>query len=153
MTVQSIGEGPLVTDGCVLYARVQQFYAEQVALLDEMRAEEFAATFTEDGVLSPSPAAPAARGRAAVAAALRAAHGRRFGSQPVRRRHRHDMLRVSVRPDGALHTRYCTLVTVTRPWDPVPVLGPSCAVEDLLVFRDGGLFVQERRVVPDHLSF
>jgi actinorhodin biosynthesis protein ActVIA len=136
-----------------LYARVQQFYADQVALLDEMRAEEFAATFTPDGVLSPSPAVPAAHGRAAIAAALRAAHERRFGAEAVRRRHWYNMLRVSVRPDGALQTRYYTLVAVTRPWNPVPDIGPSAVVEDLLVCEDGRLFTRERRVVPDHLSF
>ncbi|CAL9641616.1 nuclear transport factor 2 family protein [Streptomyces werraensis] len=152
MTVQTIGEGS-ATDGTALYARVQQFYADQVALLDELRAHEFAETFTEDGVFSPSPSVPAAHGRAAIAAALLAAHERRFRSEEVRRRHWYNMLRVSVRPDGALHTRYYTLVAVTRPWNPVPDIGPSSVVEDLLVVRDGALLTRERRVVPDHLSF
>ncbi|MFJ5779705.1 nuclear transport factor 2 family protein [Streptomyces sp. NPDC093094] len=137
----------------LLYARVQQFYAHQTALLDELRAQEFAATFTEDGVLTPAPIASAARGRAAIAAALVAAHERRFGTEQVRRRHWQDALRVQELPDGSLRASYCTLVTVVRPWHPVPALGPSAAVEDVLVLDGGELRVRERRITPDHLAF
>ncbi|MDN3027275.1 nuclear transport factor 2 family protein [Streptomyces sp. S.PB5] len=136
------------------YTQVQQFYARQVAFLDDLRAEEFAATFTEDGVFAPAPGAPPARGRTAIAAALRAAHERRFGTEQVRRRHWHNMLRVEPGPDGTLLTHYYLLVAVTRPGEPAPVLGPSAVVEDVLVHDDtGGLLTRERRVTPDHLSF
>jgi hypothetical protein len=135
------------------YARVQQFYAYQTALLDELRVQEFAATFTEDGVLTSAPTARPARGRAAIAAALRAAHERRFGTEPVRRRHWQNALCVEELPDGSLRASYCTLVTVIRPWNPVAALGPSAAVEDVLVVDGGELRVRERRITPDHLSF
>jgi actinorhodin biosynthesis protein ActVIA len=141
-------------DPAVLYTQVQQFYARQVALLDDLRAEEFAATFTEDGVFAPSPTAPPVQGRTAIAAALRAAHERKFGTEQVRRRHWHTMLRVDPGPDGTLHTHYYMLVAVTRPGDPAPVIGPSAVVEDVLVDDGTGtLLTRERRVTPDHLSF
>ncbi|MET8578116.1 nuclear transport factor 2 family protein [Streptomyces sp. NPDC005012] len=136
-----------------LYAQVQHFYARQVGFLDDLRAEEFAATFTPDGVLRPSPTGPAAVGRPEIAAALRAAHERRFGTEPVRRRHWYSMLRVDHRPDGALDARCYSTVLVTRPWDPAPVAGPSSVVQDVLVLRDGELLTKDRRVTPDHLSF
>jgi actinorhodin biosynthesis protein ActVIA len=141
-------------DPAVLYAQVQQFYARQVALLDDLRAEEFAATFTADAVFAPSPATAPVHGRTAIAAALRSAHERKFGTEPVRRRHWFNMLRVDPGPDGTLRTHYYTLVAVTRPWNPVPVIGPSAVVEDVLVHDDAGLLLtRERRVIPDHLSF
>jgi actinorhodin biosynthesis protein ActVIA len=155
-TEARIAADPVVlTDPAVLYARVQQFYAGQVVLLDDLRAEEFAATFTPDGVFVPSPHAPVLRGRAAIAAGLRAAHERKFGTEPVRRRHWFNMLRVDPAPDGTLHTHYYTLVAVTHPWHATPVIGPSAVVEDVLVHDDatGALLTLERRVTPDHLSF
>jgi actinorhodin biosynthesis protein ActVIA len=142
------GAGPAVR-----YAQVQQFYAGQVALLDGLRAQEFAATFTPDGLFVPSPAAAPLHGRAAIAAGLRAAHERRFGAEPVRRRHWFTMLRVAPGPGGTLRTRYYTLVAVTRPGDPTPVIGPGAVAEDVLVHDGAGtLLTRERRVMPDHLS-
>ncbi|MFF4083771.1 nuclear transport factor 2 family protein [Streptomyces sp. NPDC087218] len=146
-------EPRLDTDRTALYVEVQQFYARQVRLLDDLRAEEFAATFTADGVFAPSPGIPPARGREAIAAELRAAHVRRFGTEPVRRRHWYNMLSVDPGPDGSLVTHYYTLVMVSRPWDPVPVISPSSVVEDVLVYEGGELRTRERRVTPDHQSF
>ncbi|MFJ1902122.1 nuclear transport factor 2 family protein [Streptomyces sp. NPDC088115] len=143
----------LGTDRTALYVEVQQFYARQVRLLDDLRAEEFAATFTEDGVFAQSPGIPRAHGREAIAATLRAAHARRFGTEPVRCRHWHNMLRVDPGPDGTLVTHYYTLVVVSRPWDPAPVIAPSSVVEDVLVYEDGELRTRERRITPDHQSF
>ncbi|MGW1354272.1 nuclear transport factor 2 family protein [Streptomyces sp. NPDC002409] len=146
-------EPRLGTDRTALYVEVQQFYARQVRLLDDLRAEEFAATFTADGVFAPSPGIPPARGREAIAAELRAAHVRRFGTEPVRRRHWYNMLSVDPGPDDSLITHYYTLVMVSRPWDPVPVVSPSSVVEDVLVYEGGELHTRERRVTPDHQSF
>ncbi|MFF8617558.1 nuclear transport factor 2 family protein [Streptomyces sp. NPDC015350] len=146
-------EPRLGTDRTALYVEVQQFYARQVRLLDDLRAEEFAATFTADGVFAPSPGIPPARGREAIAAELRAAHVRRFGTEPVRRRHWYNMLSVDPGPDDSLITHYYTLVMVSRPWNPVPVVSPSSVVEDVLVYEGGELRTRERRVTPDHQSF
>ncbi|MGN5631825.1 nuclear transport factor 2 family protein [Streptomyces sp. AC154] len=146
-------EPRLGTDRTALYVEVQQFYARQVRLLDDLRAAEFAATFTEDGVFAQSPGIPQVRGREAIAAALLAAHTRRFGTEPVRCRHWHNMLRVDPGPDGTLVTHYYTLVMVSRPWDPAPVIAPSSVVEDVLVYEDGELRTRGRRITPDHHSF
>ncbi|MFE1250335.1 nuclear transport factor 2 family protein [Streptomyces sp. NPDC058735] len=148
------GDAPLAAGPAALtYARVQQFYAHQTALLDESCVREFAATFTEDAVLTSAQSTRPARGRAAVAAWLRTAHERRLGTGPVRRRHWQDALRVAELPDGSVRASYCTLVTEIRPWHPVATLGPSAAVEDVLVVDGGELRVRERRITPDHLSF
>lgn len=146
-------EERLGTAPATLYTEVQQFYARQAALLDDLRVEEFAATFTPDGTFVPSPATPPVRGRAAIAAALRAAHERRFGGEQVQRRHWFNMLRVEPGFDGFLSTRYYSLVAVTRPWNPTPDIGPSAVVEDVLVHVNGALFTRERTITPDHMSF
>ncbi|MFE7778568.1 nuclear transport factor 2 family protein [Streptomyces sp. NPDC057445] len=144
---------PYLAPAAEPYTEVQQFYAQQVELLDDLRADAFAATFTENGLFSASPVRPVVAGRAAIAAALRAAHSKRFGDGQVRRRHWFNMLQVHEQPDGLLRTRYYMLVWVTRPWNPVPEPGPSCVVEDVLVREDGRLLTRERRITPDHLSF
>lgn len=137
----------------LLFTQVQQFYARQSALLRESRVSEYAATFTEDGVLTCVPAGPRARGRAAVAAALLAVHERRTEGEPVRRRYWQDALEVSELPGGELQARYGMLVTEVRPWQPAAVVGVSAAVEDLLVLDGGELRVCQRRITPDHVSF
>ncbi|MEW1905569.1 MULTISPECIES: nuclear transport factor 2 family protein [unclassified Streptomyces] len=135
------------------YVEAQRFYARQAELLDGLRAEAFAETFTEDGTLSPSPVRKKSVGRGEIARSLRAAHHARFGTEPVRRRHWYGMLQVDERPDGTLRARFASMVWVTRPWNPVSEPGTSALVEDVLV-RDGDrLLVRERRITPDHLSF
>lgn len=146
-------EPSLGTDPTALYVGVQQFYARQVRLLDALRTEEFAATFTADGLFAAPPGIPPVLGREAIAAALRTAHAHRFGSEPVRLRHWFNMLEVDPRPDGSLHTSYYTLTMVSRPWDPAPVVAPSAVVEDVLVYEEGELRTRERRITPDHMSF
>ncbi|MFC8919394.1 nuclear transport factor 2 family protein [Streptomyces sp. NPDC057116] len=136
-----------------LYVEAQQFYARQVRLLDALRLEEFAATFTADGVYAAPPDVPEVLGRDAIAAALREAHARRFGTEPVRRRHWHSMLHVEPGPEGTLRTSYYALVTTSRPWDPAADVAPSSVVEDVLVWEEGGLRTRERRITPDHMAF
>ncbi|MGW3989869.1 nuclear transport factor 2 family protein [Streptomyces sp. NPDC004830] len=135
------------------YARVQQFYARQAVLLQESRLGEVAASFTEDGVLMCAPLVPRVRGRAAIAAALAGAYGRRSEEEPVRCRYWLDALWVEESSGGVLHACYHTLVTEVRPWHPVASVGPSAGVEDVLVVCGGRLRVRERRITLDHLSF
>ena len=52
-----------------LYNQIQLFYAEQMQLLDAGRAEEWARTFTDDGVFATNTGSEPVRGRAAIAAA------------------------------------------------------------------------------------
>lgn len=136
-----------------LYVEVQQFYANQVHLLDALRAEEFAATFTEDGVFDHSPGSPPASGREGISAAIRAHQERRYGNDPTQRRHWFNMLRVLPQDDGSIRTDYYAMVLATRPEQPVVVPASACSVQDLLVREEGALRNRSRRVVADHTLF
>jgi actinorhodin biosynthesis protein ActVIA len=120
-----------------------------VHLLDTLQAESFAATFTEDAVFDHSPSAPALHGRAAIAREMAAFHQRQLGGEPVQRRHWFNMMTVSEHPDGTLRTHYYALIVVTRKGQAVPVIAPSCAVDDVLVREDGQLLTRTRKVTPD----
>jgi bifunctional aromatase (cyclase/dehydratase) len=123
-----------------LYGRVQDFYARQMRLLDDGKAEEFAATFTDDGVFAQTSSAPR-RGRAAIAVAFRRAVERRDGRT---RRHWFGML--SVDPptaEGTIRTRYYALVIQGSR------LHLHTTAEDELVERDGVLLVRSRTVDHD----
>jgi actinorhodin biosynthesis protein ActVIA len=136
-----------------LYAEVQLFYARQMRMLDEVRGEPFASTFTPDGVFEHSPDAPAVQGRDAIAAEVRGYNERRFAADPVQRRHWFNMLDVREQPDGSVHTEFYALVVVTRPGNPVPTIAPSCIVRDVLVREDGQLRNLSRKVTQDHTLF
>lgn len=127
-----------------LYERVQQFYAVQMRLLDEGRAEEWAATFTEDGEFGQDRRPEPRRGRAEIGGRLRKAADA-LAARGVVRRHWLGMLAVDPRPDGTVTTRYYALVIET------PLGGPSAlhlstAVDDVLV-PDGDAFLVRRRYV------
>ncbi|WP_406346635.1 nuclear transport factor 2 family protein [Streptomyces sp. NBC_00648] len=136
-----------------LYAEVQLFYARQAHLLDAVRAEPFARTFTQDGVFAHSPGVPPARGHAGIAREVREYNERRFKSAPVQRRHWFNMLDVREQPDGSVHTEFYALVVTTRPGQPQPVISPSCVVRDILVREDGELRTHRRKVTQDQELF
>nr|WP_280117712.1 nuclear transport factor 2 family protein [Streptomyces cinereoruber] len=126
---------------------MQRFYAEQMRHLDEGRAEEWAATFTEDGVFAQNSGAEPVRGRAAIAAAVRAGRAR-LAADPQRRRHVFGMLTVDPAADGAVRARSYAQVLATPPGGPT-VLHLSAVCEDELVPVDGGWAVRHRRVDHD----
>ncbi|MFF8957360.1 nuclear transport factor 2 family protein [Streptomyces sp. NPDC014894] len=133
-----------------LYARVQQFHAEQMQALDGRDFEGYAATFTEDGEFRHSPGREPARTRAGIAKELTAFHRERFGDEPVQRRHWFNMLNVRTRPDGTILATYYVLALLTRPGERVPEIAPSCVVHDVLIEREGRLLTRSRRVEHDH---
>ncbi|WP_234425673.1 nuclear transport factor 2 family protein, partial [Streptomyces kebangsaanensis] len=63
---------PLRPASLEIQAEVQDFYARQMRLLDEGRAEEWAETFTEDGVFEQNVKPEPWRGRAEIVARMRA---------------------------------------------------------------------------------
>ncbi|WP_237519974.1 nuclear transport factor 2 family protein [Streptomyces sp. HUCO-GS316] len=136
-----------------LYAEVQVFYARQAHLLDAVRAEQFAATFAEDGVFDHSPGVPAARGRADIAREVRDYNEQRFRTDPVQRRHWFNMLDVREQADGTVHTEFYALVVTTRPGEPRPVIAPSCTVRDVLIRERGELRTLSRKVTQDQELF
>lgn len=95
-----------VTHPTGLYAEVQMFYARQVHWLDTVQPERFASTFARDAVFDHTPDSPPLHGRAAIEEELRTYHERRFGADPVMRRHWFNMLDVREHADATIHTRY-----------------------------------------------
>ena len=134
-----------------IYAQVQQFYAGQVRHLDGMRAEEFAGSFTSDGVFDHRPGGDPLVGREAIAAAIGEYQRTTHAADPVQRRHWFNMLEVFPQDDGTLRTEYYALVLQTRPGVREPVVGPSCFVTDVLAYEDGVLRTKFRKVSPDHV--
>ncbi|HEX2299555.1 MAG TPA: nuclear transport factor 2 family protein [Pseudonocardiaceae bacterium] len=140
-----------------IYPRIQQFYAGQVRHLDTFRAEEFAATFTEDGVFDHRPGSEPLAGREAITAAVLEYQRTRHAADPVQRRHWFNMLQVFPQDDGTFRTEYYALVLQTRPGTPEPQIGPSCFVTDVLTVESGAngepgqLRTKFRRVRQDHL--
>lgn len=134
-----------------LYVAVQQFYARQGRHLDMMRAQEFAATFTVDGIFDHDPGEPPLAGRQAIAEAIRAYQSRSYAADPCQRRHWFNMLEVMPQPDGTVLTEYYALVVLTRPGQRTPAIAPSCFVRDVLVYDNGELKTRERAVYPDYV--
>jgi hypothetical protein len=131
------------------YIEVQQFYARHMHLLDAGRAAEWAETFTADGVFD-APTLPApTRGRAALTAAVTAAHQAMVEAGEVRR-HWHGMVALDPREDGSLHVT-CYAQVIHTPRGGESRLHRSCVCEDTLVREDGEWKVAHRRVTRDDL--
>jgi actinorhodin biosynthesis protein ActVIA len=140
-----ITDTPTATD---LYVQIQRFYAAQIHLLDDVRADDFAATFTEDGEFSHDGSRTTARGRTAIAQAV-ISYNERFRDDPVQRRHWINMLDVRPQEDGTIHNTFYALVLTTRKGK-TPLVGPSCVTRDVLIFdQDGCLYTRSRIVEHD----
>ncbi|MFF4324824.1 nuclear transport factor 2 family protein [Streptomyces sp. NPDC001568] len=125
-----------------LYTRIQQFYADQMGLMDHGHAEEWAATFTEDAVfLGSTP------GRAALAESARA-HAQRLVDEKADFRHWIGMLDVRPQSDGSLRTRAYAL-TARTVRDEALQLTASVVCRDHLVQQDGRWLVSHRTLRRD----
>jgi hypothetical protein len=130
-----------------VYAEVQHFYARHMYLLDSGAAQEWAETFTADGVFAPASAPEPIVGREALASGVRAAAAR---LRERGERHRHLLLSVDVQPrgDGSLQVRsYAQIIATPRGGD--PRLHLMCVAHDVLVREDGELRVKHCRVSRD----
>ncbi|NEE07462.1 nuclear transport factor 2 family protein [Streptomyces sp. SID7499] len=132
-----------------LYVAVQQFYAEQMKMLDGGDFEGYASTFMADGEFTHTPGRPAARTPAGIVRELREFH-RRFEGRRVQRRHWFNMLGVVDKGDGTIETSMYALV-VTTEGDRVPEIAPSCVVSDVLAYENGRLRTRSRVVQHDHM--
>ncbi|MDH6213154.1 nuclear transport factor 2 family protein [Streptomyces pseudovenezuelae] len=131
-----------------LCADVQRFHARQMHLLDSGDAEAWAATFTEDGLFAPPSAPEPIRGRAALAAGVRAAH-EELAAEGETRRHLLTTTAVAdPEPDGSVRVRSYVQVVATRRAE-APRLLLMCVCEDVLVVEDGEWKVRERYVSRD----
>lgn len=133
----------------VLYAEIQHFYARHMQLLDDGKADEWAATFTADGsFLAPNLNEPV-RGRDALAAAVRKTAAQLAEIGEVHR-HWHGMTAVTPREDGSVLARCYALVFAT-PKGGEPRLHRTCVCEDVLVPDGTGWLVRDRRVTRDDM--
>jgi uncharacterized protein YndB with AHSA1/START domain len=128
-----------------LRAEVQSFYAKQVRLLDSLQIEEYARTFTPNGVVEHAHRGERAVGRDELIAGMRAALPR---YQDVVVRHFFDHLDIAPAPDGSINVSYYALVTRTGTTGKV-VLEPTFMVEDVLVWGDGVLQTRSRSIQSD----
>jgi hypothetical protein len=138
-----------VTDPVALHTAVQQFYAHQMQAMDSGRVEEWAETFTPDGVFAANAFPEPTKGRPALAAVARHAFTE-AETQGVVRRHWLGMLYVEPRDDGTVFARSYALVIIT-PKGGAPALSRSTVCEDVLVPHSNSWLVQERAVTRDDL--
>lgn len=136
-----------VSSRTVLYAEVQQFYAQQIQRLDNHDIEGYAATFTEDAEFAHTPGRHPARTRTGIIADLHEFY-RQFENDPMQRRHWFNMINLEPQPDGSIRsTVYCLVVKIRR--GARPEIAPSCVVHDVLVWVNSDLMTQSRRVEHD----
>ncbi|RJQ86841.1 nuclear transport factor 2 family protein [Amycolatopsis panacis] len=143
--VQAVGSA----EDIALYVEVQQFYGRQMRYLDEGRVQEWAKTFTEDGVFAANAHPEPARGRTAIeAGALEAAT--RLTEQGIQRRHWLGMVQVDPQPDGSIVAKSYAVIIGT-PLGGRAAVDLSCDCVDVLVREGGALLVRERQVYRDDL--
>lgn len=133
-----------------LFPQIQQFYAYQAQLLDSGAAEDWAATFTADGVFAQSAKPEPWRGRTEIAARMRAALTKLAGRR-VTRRHWLGMVHITVVDDGVVETRYYATVFETPAGGPPAVLLVTVC-EDVLVYEDDRWLVRYRLMSNDGAS-
>ncbi|MEU9031031.1 nuclear transport factor 2 family protein [Streptomyces sp. NPDC048383] len=132
-----------------LYSQVLHFYAHQMQALDARRFEEYAASFTEDGVFLHSPGAEPARTRPGIVRELVEFH-KKYDGQQVRRRHWFNQVALEHQEDGTLKSTAYALVTTVRPGGQ-PEINPSCLVHDVLVVEDGEVRIASRLITHDQV--
>lgn len=130
------------------YLSVQRFYAEQMQLLDDGATDEWAATFTADGVFGGNGLPQEVRGRTAIAAASREAR-RRLSEAGLRHRHWIGML--TVHPESADVVRARSYALVIETSAAGTAIHRSTVCEDLLVPAENGWLVRQRYVTRDDL--
>jgi ribosome-associated toxin RatA of RatAB toxin-antitoxin module/3-phenylpropionate/cinnamic acid dioxygenase small subunit len=130
-----------------LYHQVQQFYADQMGLLDAGDAENWAKTFTEDGVFAQNVKPEPWRGRTEIGTRMRAGVDR-VTARGLTRRHWFGMLSVTPQDDGSVRTRYYATVFETPKGGQAKVY-LSTTGTDLLVRSAGGWLVAHRLVTHD----
>lgn len=130
-----------------LYAELQQFYAGQMQLLDAGHTEQWAHTFTDDGVFDVG--GEQVRGAHHIAhAATRVAE--QFAAADTARRHVVTML-TARRDQDAVATRcYALVLEITRGGEVVVKRSTVCT--DILVRGETGWLVHHRRVTRDGLD-
>lgn len=132
-----------------LYQEIQQFYAQQMHLLDDGRVEEWARTFTEDGVFAANAQPVPAVGRAAITKAAADATAA-YAAAGVQRRHWLGMVSVESATEQAVTAR-CYALVIETPRGGRPEIKASTLCEDRIVRQDGAWQIEDRRITRDDL--
>ncbi|WP_336605628.1 nuclear transport factor 2 family protein [Streptomyces sp. BA2] len=144
----TIGTAPDAAVPAELYVQVQQFYARQMGLIDDGRPDEWAETFTEDGVFQEaSRLSEPLRGRDAIRASSRA-RKKRLDEEKVDFRHWLGMLDVTREDDGSLRTRAYALAMRTPRGGALDIFA-SVICHDHLVNVNGSWQVRHRDLHHD----
>jgi len=137
------------TQDTALYCEIQNFYGRQMRLLDSAAVEDWAATFTEDGVFAANGHPQPHQGRDAIERGARQAASA-LAAQGVQRRHWLGMLDMAQNADGTVSARTYALIIET-PQGGQSHVQLSCTCDDLLVREAGRLLVRHRQVQRDDL--
>ncbi|MBP2702963.1 nuclear transport factor 2 family protein [Microbispora sp. RL4-1S] len=129
------------------YVDAQHFYARQMQLLDAGSTDEWAGTFTDDGVFEVGDVA--VRGSGDIAKAARETAGA-FAAAGVTRRHWIGMLTVTPGPEGLTARSYALVLEIPRGGEVVVRRSTVCT--DLLVRTGDRWRVKHRRVTRDGLD-
>ena len=121
------------------------FYARQCSLMDGLKIEEFADTFTEDGVIDHAHRGERLAGRAAMVAAMQAALPRYRSVVP---RHWFDHYLVEKTADG-WRVDYVCLVTRTDAAGKVDFEPTFTVVDELVRTETGEIRTRERVIDQD----
>jgi actinorhodin biosynthesis protein ActVIA len=130
-----------------VYVEVQQFYARHMYLLDSGAAQEWADTFTLNGVFAPPSAPEPIVGRVALAQGAREAVSQ-LRARSEQHRHLLLSLEVTAGDNGELNARSYAQIIATRK-NQKPELHLMCVTLDVLVREEGQLRVAHRRVSRD----
>ncbi|MEU6057080.1 nuclear transport factor 2 family protein [Streptomyces sp. NPDC047097] len=133
-----------------LYARLQQFYARQMGLMDYGRPEEWAATFTEDGVFEEPHRLEPLHGRDAIRLSARERVDR-LAAEKLDFRHWLAMLDVRPQDDGSLRTRTYALAMRTPRGGALDIFA-HVVCHDHLVEADGSWAVRHRHIEHDGVA-
>ncbi|MEV6238708.1 nuclear transport factor 2 family protein [Lentzea sp. NPDC051838] len=128
-----------------VHHEVLTFYARQMRLLDALDVDNYANTFTEDGVTDHAHRGEKVEGRAALIAGAKHALPRYKG---VAVRHWNDHYLIDEVAENTFEVTYCSLVTRTDAEGKV-TFEPTFFIEDVLVRVDGQLFTKSRTVHRD----
>ncbi|MFI0982665.1 nuclear transport factor 2 family protein [Streptomyces sp. NPDC021093] len=148
MTVTEVSPSGIGSAG--LYQEIQQFYATQMQLLDTGRAEEWAATFTQEGVFDANAFPQPVAGRSAISAAVRKACDD-YAARGIQRRHWLGMLALEENGTGEVVANSYAQVLET-PRGGRPELRASTSCRDVLVREAGRWLVKHRQIHRDDLD-
>lgn len=133
----------------LVWAELGQFYAEQMAILDDGDADGWVDTFTADGVFVPPGGAPPVTGREALLAGTRATVARLAEAGTVRRHVLTNLNVTEVTEHDARTTSYVLIVDST---DGQTRITTSTLMRDELVSDGSRWLVGRREVWRDDLE-